>query len=451
MKKRRAQAKMFLGRLERSNLSSAEVYYRETRGLDISGYDQQITGIRSYTEEGLSVRTEDGNRIGSSFTELTDRKHLEQALAQAAEQVQYLPPDTGHVLYPGDRELFDDDCSSRELEQIPAERKQDFVLKLERAARALDAKVLSVPTSRYLESHQVITIVNSRGMKKVQRFSSCAALIQVSAGNTRQVHSGSYAVADRVFYHLSPLRIAQEAVMRAVEKMNPRSIDSGTYPVVFSPEAASQLLGAFFLSPYAPWFAENVMKGRSPLAGKIGEQVASPEVTIYDHPEGSSLYARKFDDEGVKTRKLILLQQGVLKEFAHSVYAASRLGTSPTGHGLRASFMAPVVTGLHAPCLTNGEHDLEELFDLCGSGVYITELDGLHAGVDVLTGNFSLSAGGFQIAEGKQKKSVGKCVAAGNIFELLEDIAAKGSDRREDSLQRFSSPSLLVKRLSISA
>ncbi len=450
MNEQKKLSAMLLRRIGASKLDEAELYHQESRDLDISAFEQEITGFTRSRREGLGARVQSGGRIGSSFTEEMHRKAIDQALQRASEQLEHLPADPAQVLYPGDRVLFDVSRENPGLSLIPVEQKKEFVLKLERAARSMDKKILNVPQARYVESQWAVTVVNGRGMKKIQLGSWCGAFLQVTAGNSKQVHSYSVSAADTSFYELSPLRLAQEAAAGALEKMNPKGIESGTYPVVFSQDTASRLLGAFIGAGRSHFFGENVQKGRSRFAGRLQQSIASPLFTVYDNPGGSSIFSRSFDDEGFPAGKLVLVHQGILKAFAHSIYSAKMAGTSPTGHSMRSGYSGVVSTGLHAPCLTNGEQELEELFDICGEGIYITELEGLHAGLDPLTGDFSLSARGFRIEKGKLGKPVGQCIAAGNFFDLISSIKGKSGDRRENTFQRFSSPAVLVSSLWIS-
>ncbi len=450
MKQSRALAAMFLRRITASGIKEAEIYHTASDRLEVNGHECRITGLNRSSSEGIAVRVCIDGKIGSSYTENVSKEGVDHALMLAQQQIPILPPDPDNVLYPGSRVSFTPWEDLHQLASVPIEAKKDLVIKLEEAARALDKRIVHVPQVRYLESHDTVTVVNSYGMKKSEQRGYCAAALHTAAGKGKQVQSWKVTAADTSFYELSALRIAQEAVLGVLEKLNPQGIDSGEYPVVFSQDAASKLLGAFFNSPYSHIFGDQVKQGRSRFAGHIGRRAASEAVTIYDNPRGSSLFSRSFDDEGFPTKNTMFIFEGILKGFAHSMYSARHFKTSPTGHGMRGGASLSVSTGLHAPCLSNGEHELEDLFDLCGKGVYITELGGLHAGINPMTGDFSLSAGGFHIEKGKQKKSVGRCIVSGNFFDLLTMVQAAAGDRRMDRLLRFSSPSLLVSKLSVS-
>ncbi len=445
----RELAQMFEQRLGASQAESAEVFHQRVRQLDITCFEEEITGCTRAEREGFAVRTLRDRRMGSFFSERVAPDAVDSALSSALGQCGFFPPDEGAVIYPGTGELFDSSRYRRDMAETPLEQKQDFTRKLERAARALDKKIITVPQAKYAEYHRTVTVVTTSGLKKSEAASFCGAVLQVTAKKGRQTHTFTVNAASESFFALSPLRLAQEAVLGVLEKMNPKPVESGSYPAVLSQEAASKLLGAFFLSPHSHLYAENALKGQSRFAP--GKQAASREVTIYDNPRGNTPFARMFDDEGVPSAKQMFIREGTVTGLAYSVSAACREKTAPTGHSLRGGYRGAVSTGLHAPCLANGEAEPEELLDSCREGVYITELDGLHAGLDPVTGSFSLSARGFVVHRGRQGKPLGQCTVAGNLFELLSGITARGCDRRDDTFRRFSAPSLLISRLSVSS
>ncbi|HKJ85005.1 MAG TPA: metallopeptidase TldD-related protein, partial [Spirochaetia bacterium] len=241
---------------------------------------------------------------------------------------------------------------------------------------------------------------------------------------------------------------ARIAARRALAKLGAQEIDSGEYPVVFDALSASELLGAFIASPVSPFFGENIQKGRSMLAGKLGTQIGPELFTVVDDP-ARGLSPEFFDGDGVATTRLSLVDRGRFTSVVHNVYSAAREdGAETTGHASRGR--SGVGTGLHHPYLENGEGSLDELLEAMGSGILVTEVTGLHAGLNPVTGDFSLSAQGFLVEAGKRAHPVRNVVVAGNFFELASRLVRKAGDLREDTRAGFDAPSVFVEKLSVS-
>jgi len=171
---------------------------------------------------------------------------------------------------------------------------------------------------------------------------------------------------------------------------------------------------------------------------------------VIDDPAAPGFGKRRFDDEGVDSPALTLFDRGVFAAPLYTVYSAKREGARPNGRGFRPGIQsratASIINGFIAP----GALDLAALFREAGSGVYVTELEGLHAGLDPVSGDFSCGAKGFAIEGGQRGRPLKNFTVSGNFYELIKDIAALANDRRLDSYERFTSPSLLLGSLSIS-
>jgi PmbA protein len=184
------------------------------------------------------------------------------------------------------------------------------------------------------------------------------------------------------------------------------------------------------------------------LAGKLGTRIGSELFSINDDPQ-SGLVPRYFDGDGVETRPAKLVDKGVFKTVVHNLYSAAREeGAETTGHGSRSK--AGVGTALHAPVLEPGSGSLDDLLAKMGQGILVTEVEGLHAGLNPVTGDFSLSAKGFMIEDGKRAYPVRNMVAAGNFFQLAENLSAVAGDARKISLEPLNAPSIFLSRISIS-
>ena len=182
------------------------------------------------------------------------------------------------------------------------------------------------------------------------------------------------------------------------------------------------------LAVYSAVFnARNVQMGMSLLRGKLGETIASDCVTITDDPDrnASSIH---FDAEGVATYRKCVVENGVLKTFLHNRESAKADGVVSTGNASKGGYSSPIGISPFVFAIEPGSLSLDELFKKANNGVYITEIKGLHAGADAVTGDFSLECAGYLIKDGKKSNAVKSFTIAGNFFELLKSVDSLSND-----------------------
>ncbi len=244
--------------------------------------------------------------------------------------------------------------------------------------------------------------------------------------------------------------VAKEAVKEALDTIGAESIPSGKYPIVFSNKVMANMLSTF-----DPVFsAEEAQKGMSLLKDKEGEMIAAEIVTITDdpmHPE--ALVKSTFDAEGVATYKKNVIENGKFITMLHNLKTAAVAGVKSTGNAFKGSYASNVDINPYAFYINPVKGTLEDLFAEAGNGVYITSVEGMHAGADAITGDFSLAASGFCIENGKKGKPVKSITISGNFFTLLKEIASIGEDLKFNPFNlgayRYGSPSVLVKEMTV--
>ena len=208
------------------------------------------------------------------------------------------------------------------------------------------------------------------------------------------------------------------------------------------------------LSVFSSIFSsEAAQKGLSKLGDKEGEMIAAPIVTLVDdpfHPENPM--PRNFDAEGSPTHKKNIIEGGKLNTLLYNLKTAAVAGKKTTGNASKGGYDSPVALRPFTMYLENGSMTEEELLAKAGEGVYITDLSGLHAGANAVSGDFSLQSAGFMIREGKKCEYVKSFTVAGNFYDLLKNIAALANNCHLPNAMgstAFGAPSVLVENLSI--
>ncbi len=315
------------------------------------------------------------------------------------------------------------------IEAIRPEQRIAWAMELETEARKASAKVAAVRESAWTDGSGASLLLTQKGVRTPDAWTSCSAAIElaVADGDERQA-AWHWDVARRPGLDLAA--IGAEAALKGERKLNPQRLPAGRYAVVLHPEVAVDLLGivAGMLD------AESVLKQRSLFAGKLGERIASPLLTLVDDgrlaegPNCPALGTEPWDAEGLRTRRNVLLEEGVLKTYLHTLKTAAEMGTAPTGSAGRGLGSQPSATTFNLQPLP-GQQTPEALYRLAGQGVLITEIMGLHT-VDPVSGDLSVGASGLRIRDGQLAEPVDKLTFAGNLRDFLTRIVGVGNDLR---------------------
>jgi PmbA protein len=325
-----------------------------------------------------------------------------------------------------------DDLPSRfdpAVDAITPEQRIAWALQLEAESRKASTKVAAVRESSWSDGSGASLLLTQKGVRTPDVFSSCSASIElaVADGEDRQAAS-HWDVARRP--NLDLAAIGAEAALKGERKLNPQRLPAGRYPVVLHPEVAVDLLGivAGMLD------AESVLKQRSLFVGKLGERIASSLLTLVDDgrlleaPGRPALGTEPWDAEGLPTRRNLLLEDGVLRTYLHTLKTAAEMGLAPTASAGRGFGSQPGATTFNLFPLA-GDSTPEALYRQAGNGVLITEIMGLHT-VDPVSGDLSVGASGLRIRDGLLAEPVDQITFAGNLRDFLTRIVAVGSDLR---------------------
>ncbi|MBK8725405.1 MAG: TldD/PmbA family protein [Holophagaceae bacterium] len=311
----------------------------------------------------------------------------------------------------------------QEVENLSPEFRIQQALALETEARKASAKVSAVRESAWTDGSGVSLLLTQTGVRAFDLASSCSAAIELAVEQDGDRQAAWHWDAAREPGALDLAGIGRRAALKGERKLRPASLPAGKYRVVLDPEVTVDLLGiiASMLS------AESVLKGRSLFKGRLGEAIASPLLTLIDDgrlPDG--LASEPWDAEGLPTRRNILIEDGVLKTYLHTLKTAAEMGVAPTGTAGRGLGSNPGVTTFNL-FPKAGDRSVAQLLADAGDGVLITEIMGLHT-VDPVSGDLSVGASGVRIRGGELAESVDKLTLAGNLKELLNRIVAVGDD-----------------------
>lgn len=232
-----------------------------------------------------------------------------------------------------------------------------------------------------------------------------------------------------------------------IGKMGAKSCKPGNYKAVLKSEAFQQ----FFMVFFGNFLATTMQRGLSLLADKEGETIASSVFTVKEEPMyDRALTKIPFDDEGVLTTAKSIIDKGVFATALYDLKSANKAGKTSTGNGFRSgSAVSEMPTNI---IVEPGEKSFDELLEEVGEGIILTDLSGLHAGVNPISGDFSLLCEGYLIEKGKKGRPVEQITVAGNFYEVIKSIKSVGNDiiNLPSGEGEFFTPSVYIESLAIS-
>jgi PmbA protein len=258
-------------------------------------------------------------------------------------------------------------------------------------------------------------ILNSRDLELEER----GTIIQASL---EAIARGADVATGSDFYISRGLASSLEEVGRSAAEMARSSLggqkaESGTFDVLLRPQAAAELL-EYTLIPAL--LADRVQKGRSVLAGRIGESIASERLVIADDGLVSGgIDSSAFDGEGVPSQRTVLIEDGTLKAYLYDSYTAGKDGVQSTGNAVRSGYTAVPRVGARNFILSSRQS--QNLLEETG-GFMVSGLIGAHT-ANAISGDFSVEArNAFAISPGERARPIRSLMLAGNIFQLLREI-----------------------------
>jgi PmbA protein len=220
-------------------------------------------------------------------------------------------------------------------------------------------------------------------------------------------------------------KAARDGADRATRLLGATKPASKRVTVVLDPFVTAQFLGVIS----STLNGEAVVKGRSLFRERLGEKVAAPCVTLVDDPTDPRAYtATDVDGEGLAARRNTLIDGGVLQQFVHNSYSARRAGTTSTGNATRGGFAGTPGVGCLALSLVPGVRGQEDLIADVDDGLLVQQVQGLHSGVNAISGDFSTGAAGLLISGGEVGAPVREFTIASTLQRMLLDIVEVGGD-----------------------
>ena len=395
--------------------------------------ENKIESLQESGSSGIHITISKNNRRSTVSSNDFREETLAPLIRSTLEALPYMGEDKFYTLpdpalqgrAPGDLEFLDPDYS-----KLSSGEKVKISLNLEALSLNTDQR-LKTDQSFYSDSKSYVVHADSNGFLEGETKTLYSMGISMIADDIesksnesestnvgRKQTDGWYSAARFHKNLTSPENIVEKARRRTLRKLGAVKPPSQEVPVVFSSEMAQSFLGKIA----SALMGENLFRKQSFLLNKLDESIANAKINLIDNPLlPGKLGSRHFDSEGVQAKPLVLIENGVLKNYMLSTYSANKLGMASNGHS----------GGISNLILKLGDYPEEELIASVKNGLYLTSMTG--QGANIVTGDFSRGGQGIWIREGKLAEPVCEFTIAGTFAEMLNNLKMIGNEIDERS------------------
>ncbi|MDP6888293.1 MAG: TldD/PmbA family protein [SAR324 cluster bacterium] len=395
--------------------------------------ENKIESLQESGSSGIHITISKNNRRSTVSSNDFREETLAPLIRSTLEALPYMGEDKFYTLpdpalqgrAPGDLEFLDPDYS-----KLSSGEKVKISLNLEALSLNTDQR-LKTDQSFYSDSKSYVVHADSNGFLEGETKTLYSMGISMIADDIepksnerestnvgRKQTDGWYSAARFHKNLTSPEDIVEKARRRTLRKLGAVKPPSQEVPVVFSSEMAQSFLGKIA----SALMGENLFRKQSFLLNKLDESIANAKINLIDNPLlPGKLGSRHFDSEGVQAKPLVLIENGVLKNYMLSTYSANKLGMASNGHS----------GGISNLILKLGDYPEEELIASVKNGLYLTSMTG--QGANIVTGDFSRGGQGIWIREGKLAEPVSEFTIAGTFAEMLNNLKMIGNEIDERS------------------
>ena len=402
-----------------------EIYATWGDSFQVKVISGEIDNYSVHDFIGISLRVKTDGKMGYASTTSYDVGGAEELIEKAIENARIIESPDEQFIYHGDKEYPTPKTVDSSLASVSASEKIELAKQMEKYALEYDEKIIRTMGSYVVSQNSSRMIKNSSGLDVSEDFGFIAAYVIPIAKTGDDMNSGFAYTAGFNVDSLDIKSAAEESANEAIRFCGAGSCEGGSLKTIIEARAVCDLLSTFS----GIFSSECTQKGLSLLVNKEGEKIASECVTITDEPTADfSFGSRGFDDEGVSSRKVTVIENGVLKSLLYNLKTANKAGCESTASASKASYSSAVAISFSNFCLKAGTLTRDELMEKAENGIMLTSLEGLHAGANAATGDFSLSAQGILVKNGKPDRAVTGITVSGNIYDLLKNIEAVGCD-----------------------
>ncbi|MEM9038764.1 MAG: TldD/PmbA family protein [Actinomycetota bacterium] len=406
-----------------------EAYVGRGGETEIRVYEGDVEHFVSAQSEGIGIRVIRDGRTGFAYSASLDEGSVAEVLADARDNVQFGTADEwAGLAEPDGVEPTEQSMWSDALAGYATDDKIDLAKTLEKLAAGHDARV-RVDDANYADAWGEAAVASTTGIRQAGRENGCyvtvSTLADSDAGGEAETQTGFGFSVGKDPSEFDLERAGKEASDRATRLLGATKPTSRRTTIVLDPFVTAQFLGVIS----STLNGEAVVKGRSLFADRLGDEVAAAGVTLVDDPTDPRAYtSTDVDGEGLAARRNVLIDGGVLQKFVYNSYSARRAEAASTGNATRGGFAGTPGVGCLALSLVPGTRSQDEIIADIDEGLLVQQMQGLHSGVNPISGDFSTGAAGLLIENGEIGAPVREFTIASTLQRMLLDVVEVGGD-----------------------
>ena len=390
----------FFALAKEAGLEEVELSISEFHSLNISLFHGEVDEYKDNNGYSIVARGILNGKCGSASCDVWNKDKAAWLVKEIVANAKVIENDDPIFIFKGSEKYHKVNTYNKELENVSIDEKMNKLYALEKALKGIDKRIVEVAGSEYSEATEKHTLVNSNGLNLVQKSNYFTYVAQCVAKEGEQTKSGYDFFLSNKFEEFNPEEFAKKIVKLTVDQLGGEACESNKYKAVLHPDVVTSLMRAYIGHANA----EEVQKNSSLFIGK-------------------------------------------LETYLYNLTTAAKAGVQTTGNGYGGGSKRGIASSFLS--LKPGKKSLEQLFEEVGNGVYITDVSGLHAGLNPQSGNFSLQSTGFMVENGKKGKPLDLITVSGNLLEIFKDVLEVGNDVTV-SPAGVSAESLLIKKIVVS-
>lgn len=421
-------------------IEELQLFERHSKTTSLKVFEQTVDSFTISESIVLNAKGLVNGHMGMVYVEDLSDEAIPFIITSIKENASAITSEDEQEIYAGDEYYPTVEYTKNTCLDEGISKKVELLLSLEKKLQAYDPRIAQVMELAYEDVESGVTITNTKGidLHREDTMSMLVASILVKDGEDQK---SAYEIETLTSLEdFDEAAFVQKLCEKAIKKLHATQVVSGHYPVLIEKNAMGDLLRHVMNQ----FHGEQAAKGISLLKDSIDQKIFDEKVTIIDDPLMKDGYnSAAFDDEGVACYKKTVVEQGVLKTFLHNLKTAKLMNTTSTGNGFYNDISC---TNLY---MEAGDTSYEDMVKSMEKGVIITELNGLHAGWNAVTTQFSLQAAGFYVEAGEIVRPVNLITIAGNFLELMKHISIIGNDVKH-SYTGIGAPSVLFEDVAVS-
>ncbi len=417
----------------KAGADAADAFITDSQNVEIYVSNRSVESVNASSDTGVGIRIlKDRKMIFASNNDLS-KDAIKALVTDLMKKIPFHTPDEFNVIYGKEYGFLEGDWSSYEdllsfdpkIAEVPVDNKIDKAVLLETSGLDHNPKIVGSMYVVYQDQATIAYLANSNGISGWYPTGGCGGYAQFSAADGDERQSGAHVQFGVNYDDFDPALVGKQAAEKAVQMLGAKPIKSCEVPMVISPEIGVDLL-SYIVGMLS---ADPVQKGKSLFAGKIGEKVASDLITLIDDGKlKGGLATQPVDGEGVPRQTTPLIVDGLLKTYLYDCYNAKKGNTKSTGNRGRGSYQSMGGIGSTNLYMKPGNVKPGEILAGIKDGFYLTVAFGLHAGINDVTGDFSLPVAGFKIENGQMTFPIRGVTIGGNLFDFLKSVDKIGDD-----------------------